>query len=298
MRIDELTSVKRYQNSSFRNVLRDFESAGGQIDSGRHGTVLSHPKWSYVFKTFPDDQYYLRFVRWAKRNQQLSALPRILGGPWRMVPFYARPANGPAKVYVVKLERLHPITDKALGDLIIEWVENGMLYLDKLDDPEALAGVAEYHRDNAEYERVKALPRTDPDRRAQYAAATRNRYDSSEWRRLSDFIDALRSYPALKPLCEAYRVFNATNLAGAPDVHRKNFMQRDDGSLVMIDPLWAGETPYQAHDRMMQAEYYDNDDEPEPEDEYNTIPGGKLHAKKRPKPKSGVQPPMTSDFPF
>lgn len=51
---------------------------------------------------------------------------------------------------------------------------------------------------------------------------------------------------------------------GAPDIHRANFAKRQDGSVVILDPLWEGESPYAAYDRAMKAETdWGHDDEPE-----------------------------------
>lgn len=54
----------------------------------------------------------------------------------------------------------------------------------------------------------------------------------------------------------------ATEGAGCSiDAHHANVRQRDDGTIVIIDPVWEGESPYQAHDRARAAEIdYDEPD--------------------------------------
>lgn len=57
-------------------------------------------------------------------------------------------------------------------------------------------------------------------------------------------------------------IFEAVQV-GSMDMHRANFGKRSDGSVVILDPLWEGETPYQAYDRARRAEVFDYDDDPE-----------------------------------
>ncbi len=87
-----------------------------------------------MFKIFPSDTAYLRFIHFAKRHQNVSAFPRVLGGPWRIVPFYRRAASQPY-LYVVKLERLFRIADPELVKHIAGWLEAGESLLDLDGNP-------------------------------------------------------------------------------------------------------------------------------------------------------------------
>jgi hypothetical protein len=296
VRIDELISVRKYKNRTYHDVLRDFQDAGGEVSSGSQGHVLSHPRWNYVLKAFPNDPEYLRFVRWAKRRQDLVAVPRVLGGPWKIVPFYARRVNEYRYLYVVKLERLHPITDPVLRKNIGIWVDHGIHYLDMDQRPDADDGVRDYIAASTQHEAMTDISsRTD---RAAYHAIRNRLNDLSEWRFLAAARQHWMDYPGLRAVCEAYAALVADNVAGSPDLHGDNFMLRENGAIVMIDPLWAGETPYQAHDAAMRSEIGDYDEPDEP-DEYNTIPGGQTRAKKRPRLKSrGYLPTDLNDMPF
>lgn len=57
-----------------------------------------------------------------------------------------------------------------------------------------------------------------------------------------------------------YKVFD--NVPAAADVHKRNFGKRADGTFVILDPVWEGETPYQAYDRAqkMDTDWYADDD--------------------------------------
>ena len=50
--------------------------------------------------------------------------------------------------------------------------------------------------------------------------------------------------------------------AGTPDIHGDNLMQRSDGTIVITDPVWEGETPYQAYDKWVrdQMDHYTDDE--------------------------------------
>jgi hypothetical protein len=71
------------------------------------------------------------------------------------------------------------------------------------------------------------------------------------------------------------------NIDGVEDMHASNFMQRADGTLVMIDLLWARETFWQMHDRAERSERY-HDDEPQPPDEHSSLMGGQTRPEKQP----------------
>ena len=63
-------------------------------------------------------------------------------------------------------------------------------------------------------------------------------------------------------------------------------MQRQNGELVLIDPLWAGSNPYMDALAQQRMEYYGNDFDREDEPLIN---GGELPKKKRIKKKKPVK---------
>lgn len=198
-------------------------------------------------------------MRWVKKNQNLIAVPRILKGPKKIIPFYMRSFGENPYLYVVKMERLFPLTDSFLKKNIGKMVEDGTTYL---------------------------------------ACIKKNVDITEEW--ISKIQNEWKKYPGLQFVCEAYLKLLNDDVQGSPDLHSENFMQRADGTLIMTDPLWAGETPYQAYDRAMKAELDIGDDEYEPDNEYNTIRGGEIRPKKRPKtPKQNTNlSDFLDDMPF
>lgn len=291
MRIDELIAVKKYKHRPFHDVLQDFETAGGEVMGNRDARVLSHPRWNYVFKAFTDDPPYLRYIRWAKRHQHLIAVPRVLGGPWKIIPFYARKVGDNPYLYVVKLEKLRPLTDPELRKHIACWVHFGETVVSRDAQPDADQRVRDYDETMLAYNSLDR--RRDQGRRQELSQILD---DLSDWRWLAQARREWARYPGLHDLCLAYSALTAANLVGTPDLHADNFMQRADGTLVLTDPLWVGENPYQANARLTQSEIGYDADEPEPPDEFNTIPGGQIRARKRPKPPP--LPPIDTELPF
>jgi hypothetical protein len=95
-----------------------------------------------------------------------------------------------------------------------------------------------------------------------------------------DIKTIIKQNPELYSLFEGLYLITVNKLDGAIDMHRDNVMQRDNGELVMVDPLWEGSSPYSDYDRMLKIEtdYYGDMAEPD-------VIGGKLPRKKREKRK-------------
>lgn len=257
MRLDELTGVKRYKKKTLWDVLDDFQRLGGSWASGKFGTVLLHPRWNYAFKFFTNDVCYLRFIRWAARNPH-PCLPRVLSKPKRMVPFYRRHKTE-NEIYVVKLEKLnewkYPPEIAEMGGFshLLDYV--ALTDFDGGTPPVALSG---HHRDR--------------------------------WQSTKDF---LNRHPEFKQLADFYMPLMAAPISCEPDIHVANVMQRDDGTLVYVDPFWHGETPYSLERAAREA--YMDDDGPE---ESDFVDGGEKW--KAPKKRTPAPPRnfSTDDFPF
>lgn len=252
-----------HRNKTWQELMSEFKASGGQvIGQGKFGQVFTHPQWKYVLKMY-DDQYYTSFVRFAYRANH-SAFPKFFGMPQRIVPFYRRYAEQ-AKTYIVRMEKLKPIpTDvfKLINEL---WWE-GTQYIEAMK-----TGTHERELERTVY----------PERKER-------RLGKEPWvvkyKYFERVIAAIQQHPTLLKLFEGLKLLSDAKLQGSFDFHSNNFMQRDNGELVVIDPLWAGSNPYADHQRAIDAEIgYDGGDyEPkEPE-----LMGGQLPRKvKKKKPK-------------
>lgn len=287
MRLDELTGVKKHHTRTLWDVLDDFKKAGGETFSGQNGTVLTHPKWAYVFKFFENDEYYLRYVRWAMR-QNSPHVPVFLSKPRRITPFYMRSDRTP-QIYVVKMERLTPITDPWLKQNF-DWLVNG-----PTEGMKTLACRDQWEEIQARYADLTQRAEAFQGVRGLEAVMARSdiRDEIQSMMGRVRFIQAFQNHPGLDALMEfIWTVFASAKLDGAHDLHAGNIMQREDGTYVLTDPLWKGGTsPLEQHRRMMQAEVliddpdYDRfDDEHGPQEPKGMLKGGQRWPKRqRPK---------------
>jgi hypothetical protein len=92
------------------------------------------------------------------------------------------------------------------------------------------------------------------------------------------YFDSVRElfqrYPQLEKLTEAIFLVQR-NIHGAMDIHTENIMQRQNGDLVLTDPLWEGTNPYADARRAMEMETDPVYDEPP-----SNIVGGKMYPKR------------------
>lgn len=90
-------------------------------------------------------------------------------------------------------------------------------------------------------------------------------------------IKMFEKYPQTKSICEATYLIWKNVKGSALDFHSGNIMQRDNGDLVLIDPLWEGTSPYKDYLDAQRAEYEPGDYQ----DDEPMIVGGALPKKKK-----------------
>lgn len=247
-----------HRNKTFSELMHEFEKSGGKhIGSGKYGQVFEHPNWNYVIKVFPNDPEYLSFARFAYKNPHPS-FPKLWGPPQRIVPFYKRTTSN-AVEYIARIEKLYPLQDKELLTYIVKNWQDAISY----------------------FHAVKTGDVNKEDERTIYPTA-RERRQGIEPKTITVKLfqpieDAFQKYPKLKNLYEAIYLV-ATNIKASLDIHANNIMQRQNGDLVLIDPVWAGSNPYLDYKKMMDMEigYFQEPEEP-------TLVGGMLPKRKRKK---------------
>lgn len=103
-----LIGTKRFRRSYKSQVLDEFIKSGGTVNNdGSFSTILMHPRWNYVWKTFPRDGGYLHYLDFISRNPS-PYFPVVLKKK-QIVPPYAR-SNDQPMLWAVKLEKLLPIS--------------------------------------------------------------------------------------------------------------------------------------------------------------------------------------------
>jgi hypothetical protein len=105
-----------YDDVLWADILKKFESEGGKVEGqGKFGMVLSHPRWGYVLKIFANDDYYLRFIRFAMKHPNRS-FPQVLDKPRKIIPHFKR-TRETQFLYLVPIEKLYPISKSDWEDI-------------------------------------------------------------------------------------------------------------------------------------------------------------------------------------
>jgi len=258
-----------HRDKEWFELNKEFEKSGGRhIGSGSYGSVLTHPKWPYVVKMFPKDDPYLKFARYAYKNPHKS-FPKFYGAPKKIIPQYTR-SRGMGEVYLSRIEKLNPIS-KEIFHVLEKYkpIYNSYMYMVN-------------HNPNA-----------------------RRFYGTNYQNRLNELKDELKDIPEnIRSALDAMNIVNEAGNKyewGADDWKINNIMQRDNGDIVLIDPVWEGWNPHMEAERQRQ-EYdladYDEDYPP-------MVRGGELPKKINPKKYKPAPPPQlkypnpaSDDYPF
>lgn len=105
--------------SDIYNSLKKFKADGGEIlGEGSFAIVLAKPEWKFVIKLFMRDDSYLRFVRFSIQNPR-SSYPIFYDIPRKVSTSFKHSVLPTTidNVYLVKTERLYPISHKEYNDI-------------------------------------------------------------------------------------------------------------------------------------------------------------------------------------
>lgn len=105
--------------SDIYNSLKKFKADGGEIlGEGAFAIVLTKPEWKFVIKLFVRDDSYLRFVRFSIQNPR-SSYPIFYDIPRKVSTNFKHSAlpSTVNNVYLVKTEKLYPISDNEYDDI-------------------------------------------------------------------------------------------------------------------------------------------------------------------------------------
>lgn len=231
MLLTELTGIKHLYQKTKYDLFKMLDERGIKfIGGGQYGDVIAHPSWNYVIKIFSDDQY-LSFVHFAITHPN-KHYPKMMRNPLNMHAFYRRLRSDPNKFWVVKIERLYPITDQRLLTFLVRNLEQAACHAVNHSPDKYISEYAKLEGPNGEI------------------------YTGDIWTKVFE------SYPWFKSLCLAY-ANTWGHLKGSPDIHSKNLMQRANGDIVIIDPVWEGESPYRAYDKWLKTEMDYQEDQTE-----------------------------------
>lgn len=242
-------------NKTWEELEKEFKESGGEIlGSGKYGKVFYHPSWKYVLKMY-NDPLYTSFVRFAFKNP-LPAFPKFYGPPKKIIPQYKR-YESEAISYIVRMEKLKPI-DYETFELIDKFYTKS---LDFFKNPEAEDTYWYYGKS-------KQFIYYGPDSKG-------NEPKEVKVKRHQELIDAIKDKPELFNILHGIYVLTTSSLPGSLDVHQNNFMKRDNGDIVFVDPFWVGSNPYRDAQMAIDREIDRHYSVKEP-----TLMGGKLPKRK------------------
>lgn len=254
MLLHELTGVKKYHNLDWYGLTKKLEQETGvkPVSNGRYGVIFTKPEWDYVMKIFDDDPHYLAFVDFVLAHPSRN-YPKIIKKPIKIHNFHSRDRHSIDKFYIIKIEKLYPISAE-MGEFL-------ELYLERFAEV--------YYRQFVASEQDK----------------NSDDYTERSWmtptgRVTMSAFEMLQKFDWLRSLSKAYMNIILADL-GSPDMHQGNMMQRTDGTVVLIDPVWAGESFQQKELRAMRDNMGDWVEDLDPDD---TITGPSYLKKNQPKP--------------
>lgn len=235
MLLNELTGVKKYYNKTGWQIERMLSKFGIKfVASGKFGKVFTNDKWDYVVKIF-NDEYYLSFVNYAIAHPN-PHYPHFKRKPLEMHRFEKRFKHQPNYSTIVKIEKLLELP-KEKADFIVAELEHAQQGLYNLKHNKQDAETYQtWFNDPISHQRVRTT-----------------------------WPEIFKMYPWLYTLAEAWQSIQDNVEYGSPDIHASNFMQRKDGTVVIIDPLWHGTNPLRDYDEAMRREtdMYAYEEEPD-----------------------------------
>lgn len=212
--LESLQGVKKFHNMDWQQFEGYLKSQNIELlGRGAFGKVFSNPKWNYVIKVFEQDNAYLTFVNYALKNPN-KHFPRFLKNPKNIPQFLTRPSNSASHFNIVKIEKLIQI-DEDVGKFI----------------------AANIQRIAAHYQ-VDTTNDTDSEIIIEYDILTGGQKQYLSLKKLIsnceseglDIISIMETYIDLQRL---------TNRNVIDDMHTGNLMQREDGTVVFIDPFYS-----------------------------------------------------------
>lgn len=205
---DEMIGVKKYHgltlDALMKKIAEDFNLE--LLGHGAFGHVLSTSDPNTVIKVFETDDAYMTFVNFIQQHPN-PHYPKIVKSPRLMTTFYKRYDIQPNKFTVLSIERLVPLSEK-MAHFVADVANARDLHDKPFKLPNGQLNGGNY---NYEYDEI------DPG---------------------VTFQELSRDYPWIPSLWAAVRqMFRGGAVKGTIDMHPGNFMARNDGTIVVIDPV-------------------------------------------------------------
>ncbi len=199
--LEQLQGVKKFNKMTWN----DFESYLSQqgiklIGSGFFGKVFSKDEWDFVYKVFEKDDPYLEFVNYTF-NRPNKHLPVFLSAPKQIHQFLLRNTSNFNKMTVIKIEKLYKLDT------------NVSLFLRR-----NLVNLANAFKQNNN-KPISII-------------------EDNQTTHFNNINEILLKYKKidLRGILELYNnLADLTNNNIKNDMHSGNFMQRSDGTIILVD---------------------------------------------------------------
>jgi hypothetical protein len=203
------------------------------IGNGSFGIVCSKPDWDFVIKLWPTDSDggYDEFIKYVNAYPN-KHYPKIVRKKITLPAFFKRDKMFGTHFSVIKLEKLK-LLDKNIAKCVVEILRKGS----EMSIINAAKG--KDTGENKEYPPYRLFP------------------DGTSRKALA--IDLIKEFPQLPDLCQAWLdLYTKSDLHYSLDAHIGNFMQRSDGTIVIIDPFWSAPNIYAQADAQwkIETDYY------------------------------------------
>lgn len=199
--LENLTGIKKYNNSWWGEFVNDLTTKYGfeENSMGMFSRVLTRPDLNYVYKVFDNDSAYMSFINYTLSNPN-KHFPVCLKNPKQISKFLKSYYNGRNKFIVIKIEKLNPISPTNAKHFNMMFENNVKKFADYGSE-----AIFVDHIDK-----------------------------SKGCRGIQDY---LKNYDQqiqdiFYILAKIYK-----DLPFKLDIHSGNFMERDDGTIVIIDPI-------------------------------------------------------------
>lgn len=198
---EQLKGTHNLRNLTWEELVEYLKTHNvSRIGQGAFGDVFYHPSWNYVVKVFDTDTAYLNFIKFVEHNPN-KHYPKILKSPKLMHQFHKRNLHRSDMhkfFYLVKIEKLLPLS------------------LENQDMVHELA--------------------------VTIGGNYRNHFNNRR-KFISSMRELISRFPKQEMATLSVAIFKALEFlkANVPetvaDLHSGNFMQRPDGTIVVIDPV-------------------------------------------------------------
>lgn len=216
MKLYELLGVKKYQHMTMQSLITLFEKKSGYtyVGEGYFAKVFKHPTKDEVLKLWITDSAYEKYVNYARANQNDSHMPKIFTPIKSISTFHKRLEGFPEKIKFIRMELLNSLTYKYLD---LKPNTNIQVVFWDLRDLFKQMSIQE----------MEALKKDGPSSSLKLKSAYKHAISHWKDEKIPDKLIDLYISAAKLPLSSGDRL----------DLHDENVMARDNGELVLSDPI-------------------------------------------------------------